>query len=630
MRDHVTNLEIEAETTPLRKLRRVFYQKVLPAIPVEPREDLENLCKAWLDATGAGWVWLWLQYEENGEKRPWELTAIACREGKREHFIPTLREFVSIKSPESTAEFVSGLEKPIFVENIETWRGELNGQIHKVIALPELKERYCKSFLSVPLIFQKHREFGDDSKLRGLVCSHFLEQINTEELQDEYSYMLMGHATASAIVASFFTKQYRVLVEMDAVATKYLTKGGRVEENRKDYLETVIDLIKRYLQVKYVSFFYKTMLNDDLIECIASTGLYLNGGGDLLPKEDYSSLRYRKNEGLTGYVYATGVPYISQIGQTPARPNGVVQCKSSERENDNPGTYGHSWVCYPISTTVLDPDVNEKSITQIVGVLRCNGNKSILHHTYERNFDPIQIKTLDFIVSQLAPVLETMAIHIKRERYITIIKHDLYNPLRLLDAGVEAITDQVEDRFLPRNWENKMKFSLAMARNLAGGLSEKESFRKTPTSLVGDVLTPLMSGLRYYAQVENNMTLWFDDNIKQFPKLNLDHELVERAFLNIVVNAIKYGNRGTDIKIIGQVTGEDYRLHVSNEGCGVDEGEQDKIFIGEYRSPKVKNLKQGLGLGLKIARAAMERNGGRLLLTNSRNPTTFTMVFEKW
>jgi len=629
MRDPITNLELETESTPLRNQRRSFYQTVLTTIPVEPREDLEKLCRAWLDATCADWVWLWLQHEENGQKRPWELTALACRQGKRDDFIPTLKEFVSIKNPESAAEFVASLEKPIFVENIETWRGELCGQTHRVVALPELKDRYCKSFLSVPLIFPKHREFGDDSRIRGLVCAHFIQEQRPEELQDQWSYMLMGHATASAIVASFFAKQHRVLVEMDAVATKYLTKGGRVDENRKEYLERVIDLIKRHLQVKFVSVFYKTILDDEIIECIASTGLYLNGGSSRPPDADYSSVRYKKNEGLTGSVYATGVPYISQIGHTPSRPGGVVQCKSSERENDNPGTYGHSWVCYPISTTVPDSNASEKTVTRIVGVLRCNGNKSILHHSHERNFDPIQIKTLDFIVSQLAPVLETMAIHIKRERYITIIKHDLYNPLRLLDAGVEAITDQVEDRLLPRNWEDKMKFSLAMARNLAGGLSEKESFRKTPVALVGDVLTPLMSGLRYFAQVENNMTVWFDDNVRQIPRLNLDRELVERAFLNLVLNAIKYGRRGTEIKITGEQTGADYRLHISNEGNGVDEADREKIFIGEYRSPKVKNLKQGLGLGLKIGRAAMERNGGQLLLTSPRDQTTFTMVFAK-
>src|ERR1039458_7698882 len=104
--DPITNLVSNAEPTSLRAQRRGFFHEVLTAIPIEPREDLERLCRAWLEATTAEWVWLWLQHE-SPEKRPWKLTAVACRSGKPEDYIPTRKEFVSIENEDSFAEFVS-------------------------------------------------------------------------------------------------------------------------------------------------------------------------------------------------------------------------------------------------------------------------------------------------------------------------------------------------------------------------------------------------------------------------------------------------------------------------------------------------------------------------------------------
>ena len=636
--DPITNLVSNAEPSEHRGLRRGFYRTVLPLQPSEPRKDLQKICEAWLAATGAKWVWLWLKHED-GEEGPWELTAVASRVGKTEEYIPSQKEFISIESKLSVAEFASGLGRPVFVDNIKTWSREFVDKTgikrtHEVFAFRELESRGCLSVLAVPLLFSKQHTseggspFSNIRNVCGLVCSHFDTYKTISELQDEESYQLMGHATESAIISSFAENQRRVLVKMDALATKYLTKEGSIVENRKDYLKEVIALIQWHLQVERVSVFYRTLLDENLIECIASTGLYLKGGSTRLTDGDLSTVRYKRGEGLTGEAYQTGDPYISKIGDCPTRPDETVNCKSSEFPNDDSlSKYKHSWVCYPISTasTTSEKEINLKP----VGILRCVGNKFPLRGDLERNFDPILLQAIDFIASQLAPVLETMAIHIKRERYITIIKHDLYNPLRLLDAGVEAITDQVEEKLLPNNWENKMKFSLAMARNLAGGLSEKESFLKKPVSLANDILTPLMSGLRYFAQVENNMSIRFDDHIKMFPQVNVDRELVERAFMNLVVNAIKYGKRDTEIIISGEKTNADYRLHIKNEGIGIDEADREKIFIGEYRSPLAKRTKQGLGLGLKIARAAMEKNGGKLLLTNSASPTIFTLVFQK-
>ncbi len=650
--DLVTNLVPDDAPSKKREVRLNFLNEVLPRIPAGPREDLTAICKAWLKVTGAKWIWLWLKHsDENGDKNPWELTAVAAQDGNTNKYVPDKDEFFSIGSDKNcVAKFANAdpIKRPVFVDNIKEWKKKLDGvdAEFEVIAREELDSRGCVSLLAVPLIFGKPSKqptsgradyYSNIRYLCGLVCAHFDVTKSPADLQDEVSYKLMGQATTSAIVTSFAENQRTVLDKMDLLATEYLTKDSSTEKNRTDYLKKVIALIRDYLQVDCVSVFYKTLLDEEVIECIASTGLYRDGGSERVADNDLKTIRYIKEEGVTGKIYSSDKPYVSAIGTKGPRPEGMSPAKSSEYQNDRELTkYNHSWVGYPISIVTSGKDQGS-SIRTPVGVLRCVGNKSELKREFQRNFDPIQLQTIAFITSQLAPVLETMFNQIRRERYVTIIKHDLYNPLRLVEAGIDDITSENAPDRLPLNWEDKMTFALKLARNLAGSLSEKESFEKKSTFLFRDVINPMLSGLRDYAGVENGMKMGTviennaDKDAKKDKKaplcLNIDPELVERAFLNLVINAVKYGERGSEIKIIGEQTNADYRLHVSNEGMGVDPAEREKIFTGEYRSPKVRNFKQGLGLGLKIAKAAMERNRGRLELTNLRNPTTFTLVF---
>lgn len=633
MRDPITNLFPNADQTPLRVLRRAFYNDVLRLVPVEPREDLQRICRAWMDVTEADWVWLWLKHED-GKKCPWELTAVACRNGKQENYIPTRKEFLSIESEESVAEYVAALERPLLVDNIEAWQKPRDRRIHRVIALDELKSRGCCSFVSVPLLFPKQKVPGDTSpfsnirNIRGLVCSHFTTLKPAAELQDEESYKLMGHATTTAIIASFAANQLRVLVEMDALATKYLTKGGRIDENRKEYLKEVICLIQDHLLVDRVSVFYKTLLDEDVIECIASTGLYLNGGNDLLADKDLSTARYRKGEGLTGEVFARGIPYVFKIGPRTVQPDGTSRCKSSENPNDNLPEYKHSWVCHPISTAVPGP---QNEIThKPVGVLRCIGNKSILTRVHERNFDPIQLQTLNFIASQIAPVLETMAIHIKRERSITIIKHELDNPMGMISSEIEKVNNDLKQgRDVPRFWFSNVKAALLLAKNLTGSLIERQAFVSEDTLIEADIVARLREALNRYAWVEKRMSVDYENIRDTFPRIRVDRDLIERGLTNLLVNAIKYGYTETNIVVSGEISDAGYLLHVSNYGMGVEPSEAELIFEGNYRSPRVISERQGLGLGLKIARAAMRKHGGDLVLTSCSNPTIFTMIFPK-
>src|SRR4051812_47659942 len=120
MIDPLTNLVSETPASEDHRLRREFYAKVLNVVPVTPGQDLQTLCRAWLEATGAEWVWLWLLYE-GGEARPWEITATLSRSGKSEDYLP--KNPAPDNNRQSVAEYCTQVKRALFVTNPATWRG---------------------------------------------------------------------------------------------------------------------------------------------------------------------------------------------------------------------------------------------------------------------------------------------------------------------------------------------------------------------------------------------------------------------------------------------------------------------------------------------------------------------------
>jgi two-component system sensor histidine kinase CpxA len=102
--------------------------------------------------------------------------------------------------------------------------------------------------------------------------------------------------------------------------------------------------------------------------------------------------------------------------------------------------------------------------------------------------------------------------------------------------------------------------------------------------------------------------------------LSGDEELIRRAIENVVRNAIRYAPRGSSIEIDLRRSGQMAQICVRDYGPGVPEEALNRIFDPFYRVDSDRNRTSGgLGLGLAIARRAVELHNGRLTARNA-NP----------
>jgi len=81
---------------------------------------------------------------------------------------------------------------------------------------------------------------------------------------------------------------------------------------------------------------------------------------------------------------------------------------------------------------------------------------------------------------------------------------------------------------------------------------------------------------------------------------------------NLVSNAIRYTPAGGEVRVSARAEPDRFWLEVSDSGIGIPLEEQGKIFSPFYRGDETRRIKQGMGLGLSIARDLVEAHGGKL------------------
>ncbi len=96
-----------------------------------------------------------------------------------------------------------------------------------------------------------------------------------------------------------------------------------------------------------------------------------------------------------------------------------------------------------------------------------------------------------------------------------------------------------------------------------------------------------------------------------------DPEGVERAIINLVDNAIKYGELGGEVKISATRSGKTVELVVSDDGHGIDPRHLPRLFERFYRvDPGRSRQHGGAGLGLSIVKHLVESMDGSITVTS--------------
>jgi two-component system sensor histidine kinase KdpD len=113
----------------------------------------------------------------------------------------------------------------------------------------------------------------------------------------------------------------------------------------------------------------------------------------------------------------------------------------------------------------------------------------------------------------------------------------------------------------------------------------------------------------------------------EITKVRCDPQLLTMALVQILDNAAKYGPQDSLVRISADCSGSQAVLRIHNQGSYIPPTERNKVFTRFYRSPSVEHRAPGTGLGLSVAKKAIEAHGGKISIESDvQAGTTFVLT----
>jgi two-component system phosphate regulon sensor histidine kinase PhoR len=94
---------------------------------------------------------------------------------------------------------------------------------------------------------------------------------------------------------------------------------------------------------------------------------------------------------------------------------------------------------------------------------------------------------------------------------------------------------------------------------------------------------------------------------------SMNSRLLEQAFVNLLDNAIKYSEQGSEVMISAQALDGDVAIRFQDHGIGIEKDHIPRLFERFYRVDRARSRKLGgTGLGLAIVKHIVQAHGGRI------------------
>jgi two-component system sensor histidine kinase KdpD len=99
---------------------------------------------------------------------------------------------------------------------------------------------------------------------------------------------------------------------------------------------------------------------------------------------------------------------------------------------------------------------------------------------------------------------------------------------------------------------------------------------------------------------------------EDFPRVNVDAEFIGIVIWQLLTNALRYTPPGTPLTLRAGTEGAEIIVSLEDQGPGISESEQRKIFEKFYRGKDQRDRIPGTGMGLTIAREIVRAHHGRI------------------
>jgi len=200
-----------------------------------------------------------------------------------------------------------------------------------------------------------------------------------------------------------------------------------------------------------------------------------------------------------------------------------------------------------------------------------------------------------------------------QERLLRMVAHEIRTPLT---AAVLALQSQQLGQIDMERFQDVVKRRLDEIELLSKDLLEVKSTRWE--ALFNPQCLDLASvAAEVILELEKQ---WLGRNVNihtdfpsDLPKVFADQRRMRQVLLNLLENALKFTEDGGELSLtMLHRTSQWLQVSVCDNGPGIPEDEQERIFLDRVRLPQTSGITSGYGVGLSVCRRIVEVHGGKI------------------
>jgi len=223
-----------------------------------------------------------------------------------------------------------------------------------------------------------------------------------------------------------------------------------------------------------------------------------------------------------------------------------------------------------------------------------------------------------------------------RSHFISNVSHELRTPVTVLRSYIDTLYNFGNDFDFntQREFIGVMNQEIVRLNRMVNDILDFSRYESQNIRLekskqnIMEIVEDCVNQVQVLAK-EHDLTISIMKE-PDLPEVYLNIDSISRALMNIVSNAIKYSPDGKRIKIRVERSrdGEFVEVSVEDQGMGIPEEYQKKIFDRFFRVENATHTVKGTGLGLHLVKVTIEKHHGGQVFVHSKEGEGSTFGFR--
>lgn len=243
-------------------------------------------------------------------------------------------------------------------------------------------------------------------------------------------------------------------------------------------------------------------------------------------------------------------------------------------------------------------------------------NITISNKIFKNVISPMFLSNGDYVgyIIVLIDITKEEEMNKMRSQFISNVSHELRTPVTVLRSYIDTLYSMGNEFDLETQKEfiGIMNNEIIRLHDMVNDILDFSRYEAKNIHLekemadISKLIQECVTRANVLAQNKDiSIVVMIEPDLPQIP---INYDSITRAVMNLLTNAIKYSPNGKKIKVKVEKVQEYIEISVQDEGIGISEENQKKVFDRFYRVENKTHTVKGTGLGLHLVKVAIEKH----------------------